>query len=181
MVSLMSMSLYILPASKLLHLDELGLHFTRLGFQAGIGAGGPITDHGGVATAGLRYMLMHTGITGADGSASSTIVLFPAWPCDDWAVHFKLHAPGEQRASLPCTMLPPFPRTRALSLTYSLPLLPLSLILSHTLHHTEHKCPIAPLRQAKLSWKARMMVQGSFATLQLLRPQDGKMLSLQGV
>ena len=27
-----------------------------VGFQAGIGAGGPITDHGGVATAGLRYM-----------------------------------------------------------------------------------------------------------------------------
>ena len=27
-----------------------------VGFQAGIGAGGPITDHGGVATAGLRYI-----------------------------------------------------------------------------------------------------------------------------
>jgi hypothetical protein len=65
-----------------------------IGFQAGIGAGGPITDHGGVATAGLRYMIMHTGVTEPDGSDSSKILLFPAWPCDDWAVHFKLHAPG---------------------------------------------------------------------------------------
>lgn len=65
-----------------------------LGFQDGIGAGGPITDHGGVATAGLRYMLMQTGVTAGDGTDSSTkILLFPSWPCLDWAVHFKLHAP----------------------------------------------------------------------------------------
>ena len=25
---------------------------------------------------------------------SKKLVLFPAWPCKDWAVHFKLHAPG---------------------------------------------------------------------------------------
>ena len=24
----------------------------------------------------------------------NAIVLFPSWPCEDWAVHFKLHAPG---------------------------------------------------------------------------------------
>eukprot|EP01052_Picozoa_sp_SAG31_P028597 SAG31_NODE_2774_length_5106_cov_5.381748_7_plen_635_part_00 len=65
-----------------------------VGFQAGIGAGGPITDHGGVATAGLRYMLMQTGVS-VDGVPSSKIVLFPAWPCKDWAVKFKLHAPGQ--------------------------------------------------------------------------------------
>lgn len=65
-----------------------------IGFQAGIGAGGPITDHGGVATAGLRYMLMHTGILSASGTLTPQIVLFPAWPCRDWAVDFKLHAPG---------------------------------------------------------------------------------------
>ena len=28
-----------------------------------------------------------------DGVPSDKIVLFPAWPCEDWAVHFKLHAP----------------------------------------------------------------------------------------
>ena len=59
----------------------------------GIGAGGPITDHGGVATAGLRYMLLHSGVS-VDGAATKKLVLFPAWPCDDWAVDFKLHAPG---------------------------------------------------------------------------------------
>lgn len=65
-----------------------------LGFQAGIGAGGPITDHMGVGTAGLRYMLMHHGATEANGSfASNKIIMLPAWPCNDWAVHFKLHAP----------------------------------------------------------------------------------------
>ena len=64
-----------------------------VGFQAGIGAGGPITDHGGVATAGLRYMLMQSGLS-VDGVPSKKIVLFPAWPCKDWAVKFKLHAPG---------------------------------------------------------------------------------------
>jgi hypothetical protein len=63
-----------------------------IGFQAGIGAGGPITDHGGVATAGLRYMLLHTGVL-VDGEPSNRLVLFPAWPCQDWAVRFKLHAP----------------------------------------------------------------------------------------
>jgi hypothetical protein len=61
-----------------------------VGFQAGIGAGGPITDHGGVATAGLRYMLLQSGVS-VDGSLSQQIVLFPAWPCHDWAVHFRLH------------------------------------------------------------------------------------------
>eukprot|EP00035_Acanthoeca_spectabilis_P030105 m.476095 g.476095 ORF g.476095 m.476095 type:complete len:679 (+) comp40063_c0_seq1:968-3004(+) len=65
-----------------------------LGFQAGIGAGGPITDHGGVATAGLRYMLMQTGVLNASGVPTDLIVLFPAWPCQDWAVDFKLHAPA---------------------------------------------------------------------------------------
>ena len=30
-----------------------------------------------------------------DGVPSDKIVLFPAWPCDDWAVDFKLHAPGK--------------------------------------------------------------------------------------
>jgi hypothetical protein len=63
-----------------------------IGFQSGIGAGGPITDHGGVATAGLRYMLLHTGAL-VDGAPSDRLVLFPAWPCDDWAVRFKFHAP----------------------------------------------------------------------------------------
>jgi hypothetical protein len=65
-----------------------------VGFQDGIGAGGPITDHGGVMTAGLRYMLLQTGLSDAAGEPSKEIVLFPAWPCDDWAVDFKLHAPG---------------------------------------------------------------------------------------
>ena len=51
-----------------------------VGFQAGIGAGGPITDHGGVATVGLRYMLLHSGVS-VDGVPSDKIVLFPAWPC----------------------------------------------------------------------------------------------------
>jgi hypothetical protein len=64
-----------------------------VGFQAGIGAGGPITDHGGVATAGLRYMLLHSGVS-ENGAATKKLVLFPAWPCNDWAVDFKLHAPG---------------------------------------------------------------------------------------
>ena len=57
------------------------------------GAGGPITDHGGVATAGLRYMLLHSGVS-ENGAATKKIVLFAAWPCSDWAVDFKLHAPG---------------------------------------------------------------------------------------
>jgi hypothetical protein len=65
-----------------------------VGFQAGIGAGGPITDHGGVATAGLRYMLLHSGVS-VDGVPSTKLVLFPAWPCKDWAVKFKLHGPGQ--------------------------------------------------------------------------------------
>eukprot|EP00040_Diaphanoeca_grandis_P036043 m.228213 g.228213 ORF g.228213 m.228213 type:complete len:1005 (+) comp33539_c0_seq1:52-3066(+) len=65
-----------------------------IGFQAGIGAGGPITDHGGVATAGLRYMLLQTRVADESGLANNKIVLFPAWPCHDWAVNFKLHAPG---------------------------------------------------------------------------------------
>ena len=64
-----------------------------VGFQAGIGAGGPITDHGGVSTAGLRYMLLNTGAS-VDGAPSNRITLFPAWPCRDWAVRFRLHAPG---------------------------------------------------------------------------------------
>ena len=66
-----------------------------VGFQGGIGAGGPITDHGGVATAGLRYMLLHPA-TLAHGANldKQAIVLFPAWPCTDWAVRFRLHAPG---------------------------------------------------------------------------------------
>jgi hypothetical protein len=63
-----------------------------IGFQSGIGAGGPITDHGGVATAGLRYMLLHTGVL-VDGAPSDRLALLPAWPCSDWAVRFKLHAP----------------------------------------------------------------------------------------
>ena len=62
-----------------------------VGFQAGIGAGGPITDHGGVATAGLRYMLLQSGLTVDGGSLSQQIVLFPAWPCHDWQVKFRLH------------------------------------------------------------------------------------------
>ena len=45
-------------------------------------------------TAGLRYMLLQTGLSDAAGEPSKEIVLFPAWPCDDWAVDFKLHAPG---------------------------------------------------------------------------------------
>lgn len=61
-----------------------------VGFQAGIGAGGPITDHGGVATAGLRYMLLQSGVP----AGAKNILLFPAWPCKDWAVDFTLHAPG---------------------------------------------------------------------------------------
>ena len=65
------------------------------GFQAGIGAGGPITDHGGVTTAALRYLLLQTGLNDGGGAPTSRqIVLFAAWPCDDWAVDFKLHAPG---------------------------------------------------------------------------------------
>ena len=39
---------------------------------------GPITDHGGVATAGLRYMLMQTGVVDGMGIVTNAIVLFPA-------------------------------------------------------------------------------------------------------
>ena len=39
-------------------------------------------------------MLMQTGVTDSTGVSTNAIILFPAWPCDDWAVHFKLHAPG---------------------------------------------------------------------------------------
>ena len=46
-----------------------------------------------MATAGLRYMLLHTGLS-VDGVLSDRLALFPAWPCEDWAVRFKLHAPG---------------------------------------------------------------------------------------
>jgi hypothetical protein len=53
-----------------------------LTFTSGIGAGGPITDHGGVYLAGLRYMLLQN-------DASKTFV-FPAWPCE-WPVSFRLH------------------------------------------------------------------------------------------
>lgn len=65
-----------------------------VGFQAGIGAGGPITDHGGVAMAGLRYMLLHPPAL-LEGVPDRQILLFPAWPCRDWAVRFRLHAPGQ--------------------------------------------------------------------------------------
>ena len=54
-------------------------------FTSGIGAGGPITDHGGVYLAGLRFMLMQFD--------AGTIFVFPAWPCE-WPVAFRLHAPN---------------------------------------------------------------------------------------
>jgi len=38
-------------------------------------------------------MLMHSGAT----VAGNEIVLFPAWPCDDWAVAFTLHAPHQTK------------------------------------------------------------------------------------
>ena len=38
-------------------------------------------------------MLLSSGTMDADGVPSEKIVLFPAFPCDDWAVSFKLHAP----------------------------------------------------------------------------------------
>jgi hypothetical protein len=63
--------------------------FRGLGIAAGAQA---FTDHGGVATAGLRYMLLHSGVS-VGGAASKKIALFPAWPCHDWAVDFTLHAP----------------------------------------------------------------------------------------
>eukprot|EP01046_Picozoa_sp_COSAG06_P042032 COSAG06_NODE_5298_length_3577_cov_8.494537_1_plen_303_part_00 len=66
-----------------------------VGFQGGIGTGGTATDHGAVGAAGLRYMLLHSGTSDEHGAPSDKIVLFPAWPCDDWAVDFKLHAPGK--------------------------------------------------------------------------------------
>jgi len=44
-------------------------------------------------TAGLRYMLLHSGVLGAEGQPTAELVLFPAWPCADWAVKFRLHAP----------------------------------------------------------------------------------------
>ena len=37
--------------------------------------------------------LLHSGVS-EGGVPSKKLVLFPAWPCKDWAVHFKLHAPG---------------------------------------------------------------------------------------
>ena len=66
-----------------------------IGFQGGIGTGGTATDHGAVGAAGLRYMLLHSGTSDEQGVPSEKIVLFPAWPCDDWAVDFRLHAPGK--------------------------------------------------------------------------------------
>ena len=66
-----------------------------IGFQGGIGTGGTATDHGAVGAAGLRYMLLHSGTSNEQGVPSEKIVLFPAWPCDDWAVDFRLHAPGK--------------------------------------------------------------------------------------
>eukprot|EP00930_Biecheleria_cincta_P085298 TRINITY_DN74697_c0_g1_i1.p1 TRINITY_DN74697_c0_g1~~TRINITY_DN74697_c0_g1_i1.p1 ORF type:complete len:802 (+),score=92.72 TRINITY_DN74697_c0_g1_i1:59-2464(+) len=62
-------------------------------FQAGVGCTGPCTDHSGVSTAGLRYMLLQSNLEG-EKVDPNTIVLFPSWPCRDWAVHFRLHAPG---------------------------------------------------------------------------------------
>ena len=64
-----------------------------VGFQGGIGTGGTATDHGSVGAAGLRYMLLHTGTTDEHGALSKKIFLFPSWPCSDWAVKFRLHAP----------------------------------------------------------------------------------------
>ena len=71
-----------------------GGSYRWLGFQGGIGTGGTATDHGAVGAAGLRYMLLQSGTMDEDEVPSDQIVLFPAWPCKDWAVDFKLHAPG---------------------------------------------------------------------------------------
>eukprot|EP01050_Picozoa_sp_SAG11_P007988 SAG11_NODE_683_length_7747_cov_3.047463_5_plen_819_part_00 len=75
------------------------------------GAGG--TDHGAVNSAALRLMLIQSRpipigqqrsfnkrASAKGGPLSSAvaqrdkIVLLPAWPCDSWAVDFKLHAPN---------------------------------------------------------------------------------------
>jgi hypothetical protein len=54
------------------------LGYRWLGFQGGLGCGGPCTDHMGVSTAALRYMLIQTALRG-DIDANA-IVLFPSWP-----------------------------------------------------------------------------------------------------
>ena len=69
------------------------LGYRWLGFQSGLACGGPCTDHMGVSTAALRYMLIQTRLRGDVNP--NAIVLFPSWPCNDWAVHFRLHAPGK--------------------------------------------------------------------------------------
>ena len=61
------------------------------GFQGGIGSGGPITDGAGVSAAGLRLMVLQSGLSGE--GKEKTILVLPSWPCIDWAVSFKLHAP----------------------------------------------------------------------------------------
>ena len=80
-----------------------------VGFQAGIGAGGPITDHGGVATAGLRCALFQTLTLTLGRAHASAGVLLPRRPpapalgrlvpCE---LHARLQNAADPSCAAPC-------------------------------------------------------------------------------
>lgn len=64
--------------------------FTRFpGFAPAMQDAAPSADHFANMNRALIEMLLQSG---DDGFANTTIVLFPAWPCE-WDVDFKLWAP----------------------------------------------------------------------------------------
>ena len=48
----------------------------------------------GTASTATSYSTATTSTTAAGGTGvGTTIAMFPAWPCDEWSVDFKVHLP----------------------------------------------------------------------------------------